>query len=183
MKKTLLLILISLAFFSCKNEKQDKPSLNNNKLIGQDEEVIRPKEFLFELVYKTNQDDVFNIMMNNIEVDELQKKNIHIFENVITTTNKDIITAKFDAGNISNNIIVNLGNKEVKEVEIISILVSYGNNTININSPKDIDKYLAFNKFVERDSASNKIKTKKVNGEHRPVLVLKRNLINLLKKE
>jgi hypothetical protein len=145
--------------------------------------VATPKHLTVNFNFKTNKPDMFKIMLNNVEIDELQKKNIHIFENVIPSTEDDAITAKFDADNMSNNVVIHLGNKEVKEVEIKSILISYGNNQINISSPKDLDKYFVFNKFIEKDSTSNTLKTKRVNGQHNPAFSFKRNLINLLKKE
>ena len=174
-----LLVLLFIFNISCKNRSKQiaTPIIK--------EEINSPKELMvnFRFRFKTNKTDTFKIMLSNIEVDELQKKNIYIFEDVIPSSGEDSIIAKFDPGNISNSITINLGNKEIKEVEIIEILVSYGSNGINISTNKDIDKYLAFNRFIERDSTSNIIRTKKVDGLHNPGFSLKRKLINQLRKE
>lgn len=83
---------------------------------------------------------------------------------------------------MSKKIMINLGNKIVKTIEIQSINISYKDNVINISSPKDINKYLRFNKYIERDSASNIIKIKNVKGQHKPAITFSRKLINELKK-
>lgn len=178
MKKTVLLIVTTLIFSSACKDNTTNPI---NEAIKK--EIIAPKYLTINFRFKTNKTDTFKIMLSNIEVDELQKKNIYIFEDVIPSSGEDSIIAKFDPGNISNSITINLGNKEIKEVEIIEILVSYGSNGIKISTNKDIDKYLAFNRFIERDSTSNIIRTKKVDGLHNPGFSLKRKLINQLRKE
>ena len=122
-------------------------------------------------------------MVNNIAVDELQKKNIHISEEVVPTSGIDEISANFGDNNISNNVLINFGNKEVKEVEIMDITVIFGNNQISLKTPEDQNRYLNFNKFIEKDTTSNKLRTKRVNGAHNPTIYFKRNLVNLLKKE
>jgi len=172
-------IVVFLIFInvSCKNHTKQKDVLENI------EKKTIPKQLTIDFNFKTDKQDVFKIMLNNIKVDELQNKNIHIYEEVVPSTGFDVIIAKFDAGNISNNIIIHLGNIEVKEVEIKNILVSYGNNQVNITSPEDLNKYIRFNKFIERDSSSNILNTKRVDGKHNPTFSIKRKLINLLKKE
>ena len=50
--------------------------------------------------------------MNNIKVDELQRKHIQIFETVSPSIDFDNIIAKFDKNNMSKNIVFGLGNKK-----------------------------------------------------------------------
>jgi hypothetical protein len=120
-------------------------------------------------------------MLNNIVVDELQKKNIHFFEDVVPTSEEDAIVAMFDANNISNNIDINLGNKEVKNVEIKSVTISYGDMLFDLTSAEDFNKYLLFNKFIERDSTSKTLVTKRIDGKLNPTIRIKNNLMNQLK--
>lgn len=162
---------------SCNNNTKQKDVLENIE-----EETIQ-KQLTINFNFKTNKKDVFKIMLNNIIVDELQSKNIHIYEDVLPSTSFDAIEAKFDTNNISNTIVFSLGNEEVKEVEIKNILVTYGNNQVDIKSPDDLNKYIRFNKFIERDSSSNTLNTKRVDGKLNPSFRIKNNLINLLKKE
>jgi hypothetical protein len=121
--------------------------------------------------------------MNNIEVDELQKKHIHISENVEPSSNDDYIIAKFDPDNLSKQIVISLGNNNEKEVIIKSIIVSYGDKQFNLISPEDLNSNLVFNKFIIRDSTSNVISTKRIQGKLNPTIRLKNSLINQLERE
>lgn len=179
MKKILLIILLSIFSLniSCK-DKEEKPSREIIK-----EELNTPKNLTINFSFKTNKADTFTIMLNNIKVDELQKKNIHIFEDVIASTGEDSILAEFDSDNISNNLIFSIGNKEVKELEIKSILILYGKKQFNISTPEDLNKYIIFNDFIVRDSTSLVLKTKKINGRHNPTFRIKNTLLNSLTKE
>ena len=180
MKKISFTVLVILLIINtaCKNN-EEKNAVEEQILV---EEVMQPKQLTIQFNFKTDKADVFKIMMNNIQVDELQKKNVHIFENVVPSSSQDEIIGKFDAGDISRSIHIHLGNKERKEVEIVSIHLSYGENQINIATPEDLDKYFVFNKFIEKDPTSKKLKTIKINGQHNPVFSLKLNLINFLTK-
>lgn len=178
MQKFLLIFLFAVLSIGCKNnDKQDTSVVESKTAINQ------PKKLTVNFSFKTNKPDVFQIMMNNIEVDDLQKKNIQIFEDVVPSTGDDAIVAEFGANNMSKQIVFHLGNKTIKEVEIKSILVAYGKNQYNLTTVEDINKYLAFNKFVVRDTLNKTIKTKRVDGKLNPTFRIKNNLINLLKRE
>ena len=174
--KFIILIILTLSIISCNESNQQK----NPKEIEPD---IFKKSLTIEFNFKTSKSDQFKIMMNNIKFDEFQKKNIQIIEEVTPSTSEDMIVANFDAGNLSNNIIINLGNKEPKDVDIINISVSYGKKHFNISTPEDLDKYLMFNKFIERSADGNTISTKKVEGVLNPVIYFRLSFINLLKQQ
>ena len=76
-----------------------------------------------------------------------------------------------------------MGNKTIKEVAIENILISFGKNQYNLVSAEDINKYLAFNRFIERDSLSKILKTIRVDGKLNPTFRIKNNLLNLLNRE
>ena len=179
MKNTVLILAIMMLFVACKKEKPSNMVTEPTPIIIEND----IKELIIKLSFKTNKSDVFKIMVNNIAVDELQKKNIHISEEVVPTSGVDKISANFGDNNISNNVLINFGNKEVKEVEIMDITVIFGNNQISLKTPEDQNRYLNFNKFIEKDTTSNKLRTKRVNGAHNQTIYFKRNLVNLLKKE
>lgn len=178
MKRSLILLTTMILFVNCKGPTDNQEISNETKST---EEVSKQLEIRFS--FKTNKTDVFKIMMNNIEVDELQKKNIQIFETVSPTSDFDNIVAKFDEGNMSKNIVFSLGNKNVKEVTIDNINISYNNKVIDISKPEDINKFLRFNKYVKRDSTSNKIKTKRVDGKHNPTFTFSKSLAKQLNKK
>ena len=178
MKKVVLALMLVGTLIACKNNTKETEVKESTKQVQEIE-----KELVVKIRFKTNKKDIFRIMLNNVIVDDLQKKNIQVFEEVIPSTDVDQIIAKFDPDNISNNILINLGSKQVKKVDIESIFVSFGKNELNIKSAQDMSKYLVFNKFIDRDSTSTTLNTKKVDGKHNPVINFKRNVINLLKKE
>jgi len=176
-KKSYLIIVLAILSFSCNNVEKSKKDtdLSSKKL-----DVVKKLSVSFN--FKTNKADVFEIRMNNIKVDEFQKKNIHIIEEVIPTTTEDEIVAEFDANNMSKQIVFHLGGKTIKEVEIKSILITFGNNQYNIANVEDINTYIAFNKFVERDSLSKTLKTIRIDGKLNPSFRIKNNLLNLLNR-
>ena len=181
MKRTFLAFTMTMTmilFASCK-KSTEKEQVSNE--VKKTEEVSKQLEIRFS--FKTNKTDVFKIMMNNIEVDEFQKKNIQIFETIPPSSQFENIVAKFDEGNMSKNIVFSLGNKKVKEVTIDNINISYKNKVIDISTPKDITKFLRFNKHIKRDSTSKIIKTKKVDGKHSPTFTFSKNLIKQLDKD
>ncbi|MFK7781778.1 hypothetical protein [Psychroserpens sp.] len=174
LKPFFFLIIISL-FQSCNNSSKSSPKESQTI-------QVQPKSLSIEFSFKTSQADEFKIMMNNITVDELQKKNIHIFEDVVPSTSDDVIVANFDPENLSKEIFCHLGNKVEKEVTIKGVLITYGDKQFNLTSTEDFNKHLDFNKFIERDSTSNKLSTKRVGGKLNPWFRIKNSLINQLQR-
>lgn len=170
-----MLLLITFFISSCGEKK-------NNEVISNIKEKELTKELVVKIKYKTNQPDDFKIMLNHVEVDEFQSKNIHIIEKVFATSNTDLIVAKFGDKNISNRFQIGLGNKEPKKVEMESIDFFYIDKTLSI-MPDEIGEYFRFNEFVAFDPISNDLTTKRVNGKHFPVMSLKwKYLDNLIKR-
>lgn len=173
MKNIVLVALVTLMTFSCTSKQKE---VNKPVVVEQAKEV--EKEFIVNMSFKTSKEDNFRLMLNNIEVDEFQKKNIIIIEKVSPSSEIDKLTANFGY-NISKNFSINLGNKEVKEVEINSVEILYGNNKISVKSD-ELNEYFTFNKFVVQDTVSNKFQTKKIKGQHSPTITLRRKAINQL---
>ena len=171
--KNIFIILLIVVFTACKSETKEEVTTETTP------EPVE-KEFTFSVSFKTNKSDVFKLMMNNVEVDELQKKNIQVFETIHPTTTVDMFTAKF--GNMSKNIHFNLGNKEEKEIEIDNIQISYGNSSVTVK-PAELNDYFLLNKFVTQDQSTFKIQTKKIDNAHYPTLILRAREINKLIKE
>ena len=176
MNKIVLLILIIGFSYSCKessNRKENNIEIEN-KLIS--------KSLTVNFSFKTNKSDVFRIILNNIEVDDLQKKNINIFERVNPSNEFDRIIAKFDSDNLSNNLVINLGNKEQKEIKINTIEFAYDKNAIVITK-SNFDKFLRVNQFIDYNKENFSIKTKRVNEKHSPSIIARKTLIDFLTKE
>lgn len=168
MKKVFFVALI-FVLSSCKNDK-----VETVKEVIQVEEVKEvKKEFIVKIQFKTNKEDDFRLLLSNIEVDEFQKKNIQITEKVGPASQFETITANFGE-NISGRFTINLGNKEVKEVEINSIKIIYGSNSIEC-SLADIEKHFFWNKYIT--IKDNKIVTVRMNKKHNPTLNLRKKYL------
>ena len=120
--------------------------------------------------------------IDNVPVDEFQRKNIHVIEKTEPTTSFEQITAKFGNNNLSNNFNINFGTKELKEVEIVSIQMTYGKNSVSIKGT-DLESYFNINNYINYDATTGVLKTQKVGGKHYPAISAKRIAINILKKE
>lgn len=140
------------------------------------------KELIIRMGFKTSVADVFKINLNNIEVDEFQKMNIQIREAIPVSTQLKSVIAKFVANNISNHIIIHLGDLYEKEVLFNGIEVLYGTNNILITNA-NFNKYFRLNKYVIKDSVNYSFKTHKVNGKHNPEIIARKYLIDFLRKE
>ena len=168
-------IACCLIIISCKNAIEEP--------LVVEEKSAPAEKLIVDFSFKTDQQDTFRIMMNNIEVDELQKKNIQFSEEVAPSSSFENFHAEFDANNMSNNVVINLGNKSIKKVEIESIKITYGDNEIIASTPVQLKEYFVLNKFVTLDSVGSTLSTNRVDNQHFPAISLKRKSINYLKKE
>ena len=178
MKKVIVVLLI-MAVFSCKTENKDNVANQSSPATEVSDEK---KELIINIGFMTNKADEFKLMLNNILNDEFQRKNIHIIEKVIPTTVEETINANFGE-NISGDFQINLGNKIPKEVEITSMHLAYGNNTIQI-APENLNDYFAVNnKYVQFDTVRKVLKTSMVDGKHFPTIIMRKKTLNALQQE
>lgn len=173
MKKLLILILL-VSFFNCKNDK----SSTNTKDVSESIMEDTAKELIVDINFKTNKEDVFKIILSNIMVDELQKKHITVVEEVSPNSSFESIVAAFGRGNKSKNLYINLGTKLEKEIQIKGVSIKYGKNSLLIN-PNEIGKYFVPNKFIEI-KADGVLSIRKVDNKLNPQLRLKVNYLTEL---
>jgi hypothetical protein len=173
MRNYIILFAITALFLSCKSD---------SKTVGQPV-VIQEKENNLKVIFRfgTDRAGKFKISLNKVQVDELQFKDIHVYEEV-SPTNDDQILAIFGPNEISSNLVFSLGNKVEKTVIIKEITVIYGHEEINISKVEEINEMIVFNKFVQRDSTSNSIKTKRLDNRLNPTFRIRNRLLNRLKK-
>jgi len=174
MRKIILVLVVVTTLFACKNDKVKSKAQDDTELKKEDNTL----KVFFE--FKTNKEDEFKIILNNIEVDEFQKMNIEAREIIPVTTSFEKMNVSFFDNVFSKNFLIGLGNDKLKELEINKIVISRGPNIVTVNK-ENIQDYFSPNKYVE--FKNNKIITKKVNGKHVPLLFAKSRLINTLKKK
>lgn len=170
MKKELLLSL-SLLFIACNKQKIQQDSTLN---------VNNNKEFIVKLGFKISVDDEFKLMLNNIKVDEFQKKNIQIRETVPTSSGFESIVANFGSEVDTKNFIIHLGAKE-KQVEFNGIELSYGNKSILITK-SNFNNFFTTNEFVALQDDGFVFLTKTISGKHNPALLARKRLLDSLFK-
>lgn len=175
MKK--LLIVCLFFTIACNTETKEQAVKSEDKV-----ETHIAKELEVVINFKTDKADEFKLLLNNIEVDEFQRKHSQVIEKVAPSSGTDEIVAKFGPNNISNNFSINFGTKEVSQIEIESIKMSYGKNELVVTG-SEIDDFFNINKYIDYDSANNKLNTKRVDGKYYPAINLKRKGINILRKE
>jgi outer membrane lipopolysaccharide assembly protein LptE/RlpB len=176
MKKQLaqiLLVLIVVFITSCNKDVKR----NHEEIV---EKPNKQNELTISLQFKSNKADNFKLSLNNIVVDEFQKKNIQIIEKIEPSSGFDEIYASFGTNNVSNNLIINFGDKNEKTITIDNILITLNSKSININHD-NFNTYFSHNKFVKKAINNNiTLSTIKKNGKLNPVIFAKPNLINSL---
>jgi hypothetical protein len=176
MKNTILFLAIALFVLGCKTETKETKEQEVTEKVAEEE-----KEFVAKMTFTTNKDGEFQMVLYNIKEDEYQNKYIVISEKIEATSNADYMTADFQE-NMSNNFRINLGNKETRNIEILTIELSYGAKKINI-STEDIATYFNFNEFIKHDSITNSFTTVKVSDRLNPIIYLKPQYLRELKGE
>lgn len=168
-------ILISFVLvFSCKNEtKNDTQGIENSV-------IETPKELVVKLGFKTSVEDEFRIMLNNIKVDEFQRKNIQVRETVLPSTGFESIIAHLGGEVNTKNLLIHLGKKE-KIVEFNGMEFSYGSKSILVTK-SNFNKFLNTNKFVVLENDGFVFSTKTINGKHNPAIIARKRLLDSLFK-
>ncbi|HMC00677.1 MAG TPA: hypothetical protein VKN14_06545 [Flavobacteriaceae bacterium] len=166
MKRRILLLIIVLISFGCKTDSNEK-----KKQDEVEKETDLKKEFVVKMKFKTNRSDNIKMVLYNIISDEYQNKYIVINESIVLTSEMDMLTANFGE-NISDNFRINFGEKEIKEIEIESIELSFDKNTLLIE-PSEIINYFDFNEYIVQDPISYKLQTKRIEEKLHPIIYLK----------
>jgi len=172
--KRAVLVLVVLCFISISCKQEENKKENTQKTI------IEKKELTVKLALKTSAEDAFKIVMNNIKVDEFQRKDIIITENIPVTSNFENVTANFGANNFSDNLNISLGT-QTKTVKFNTIEFSYAGNVLSITKD-NFDKFLRTNKFAEFNKEEFSVTSKNDNPKNL-LIYARKSLLNFLTKE
>ena len=174
MKPKVILFVFSFLIVSCKQE---------NNSVDQEAAKSQPemKELIIDFSFKTNVEDQFAILLNDIKIDEFQSKNVHIRETVYPSSEMERIHAKFNPDNLSVKLLITLG-KNLKEVFFESLKFKYGKNSIIINSD-NFEEYLMTNDYLKFDKENSLLKAILIRDYTDPVIILKQKLLDFLAKD
>ena len=173
MKQIVLSVFSCIVLFSC---KENKPTVNVESSDSEKKSILTVSVEL-----KTTKEDEFKVMLNQIDVDEFQKMNIQATEVIPVTNNYEKMRVSFFENTFSNKLVIGLGNKHPKSVDIKNISLSYGTRSINI-SKAQLSTYFSANTYSYFDDNMTII-TKIEKDQHTPALYANTKLINLLTKE
>ena len=176
MKIKLLLICVIL-LIACKNEEK-----TNSDSEGPVEEInVEEKasnKLTLEIDLATSHPDVFKFFANDVFLNNNQFMNLSVSQKLNENEKSKKMTFEFPE-NIQPDVLLglNLGTKEEKEVTINEINLTYGNTKFSI-TPETIEDYFTHNKFVEINSETHKISTKKMDNKHNPTLFVRRKILD-----
>lgn len=173
-----LIFLLALSFCSCLEHNDSK---NDEKDIKETNKSA--KKLTFEIDLETSSADDFMLFANDVFINNGQFMNIGITQKLnMNETSKKM---KFEfPENVKPDAMLafGLGTKAPKEVIIRNIDFSYGDAVFHVGE-KEVSNYFSFNKFIEYDSITNTIKTKKVDNNLNPLLFLRRKILDSIQKE
>ena len=176
--KRLLMFSFLVFFWACKNDTSiQKEEENSDKENITD---VIPEQLVFTIDFETSNPEVFRLFSNDVFLNNSQFMNIGISHRLnINETSKKIVL-KFPEGiKPDYNLYFSFGTKYEKTVILKEIEITYGNKTLTIK-PEDLLEYFFFNKFASYDIETRTVTTKKVNGQHNPLIWLKRKYLNEL---
>lgn len=184
MKNTLrYLFLLLFIFSSCKS---DKKSNNSNSTIDSEQIIKKQSELLDSLGLKvvldlkSNQEGLFQIKFRSpdtslkpfIEYNTIKEEQIN--QQAVLEGSYNI--EKYD---YPSSIQLILGHEKPKEIVVNSIKMMTDQVIIKIDKSNLLD-YFSPNKYLEFDSISGILTTKKIDKSHLPILTLKKIAIDSL---
>lgn len=172
---TLLLIVFLI---SCQNEKNNSESINNEIV----ENIEESKKLILKIDLETSVPEDMKLMAINTFLNNGQFLDLYVTQKLnANETSKKIIFELPENITPDNFVGVSFGAKELKEVKINNIILSFGDLEYNIDS-KSILSYFKTNQFVDYDEASGIFKTKRVDGQHNPILILRKLYIDKIQE-
>lgn len=170
--KPFLILLLFVALPSCNQEVKEKPVV--------EEQVKTPNQLIVDANIKVTKPADIKLFANKIFLNNDQEMNISITHRLNASPDAQDVQFKFPEGlNPDYQLGLSLGPKNEKEVELNQLIVTYGATKFTIE-PESLSDYLVFNKFIEVDSVTNKLVTKKLGNAHNPMIFFRRKILDSL---
>lgn len=175
MKKLIIILLCTFFLLGCTGKAKE----TSKEEVKVETPIVKDLELLsFEVEYKSDRDDSLQFVFAQMELDN-QQEGIFILNQKISAS-ENFTTHKYQM--FEDYIVLiaqlKLGNTPKKMV-INKVAIKYSDNEVIVFG-EDLDKYFAFNTYIDFDSKTKTITTKKVQGKHLPHMTLKRGFINKL---
>ena len=179
MKFKLLTLVLLIVASSCKEEKIAEENQSTETEI----EKKKSKKLQCEVDLTTSHPDEFKLFSNNVFLNNNQSMSISIAQKLNQNETNKRISFEFPENIVPDyNLGISLGNKNVKTVALNNVKISFG--IINYQIPADsLDKYFTTNRFVEFDKESKTYSTKKIDGNHNPMIFLRNKYLLSLENQ
>jgi hypothetical protein len=178
--KQIFFILVLILCYSCKNEDKvidETQSTDNTEKKIEEKKVSK---FTFEIDLETSLPDDFSLFTNELFLNNNQFMDIVIVNKLNANETSKTIIFELPEGLFPDyNLGFSLGRKNVKEVKVNYIKISYGGSTFDIKS-SEVSDYFNPNRFVEINKETGVIKTKKIDGKHNPRMTFKRKFLDTM---
>jgi ASC-1-like (ASCH) protein len=174
--KNIFLAMLTLVLISCSNEKpkvEEKPETIEEKV-----EVVKPTKFSIELRLKYSESEEIKLSASNIFINNSRTMNISVIQKMGKTESFKTVVLDFPENiNPDEQITLSLGTKKPKSIEFENIKIKNGEIEFDL-TPQELNDYFSFNKFIVYSQETGIITTKKVDGRHNPILLLRKKIID-----
>lgn len=173
--KTLTSLLVLLTLSCSGNQKQ--------KIVEKKQELeVLANKLVFDIDLETTKPDDFRLIANNVFLNNSQFMDISIIHKLNNNETSKKIHFEFPEGvQPDYQIGFSLGVKNVKEVKINNIVLSYGDLVYNI-TPSNFSKYFRLNRFLKYNEETGTLKTQKIENKLNPIFFLRKPFISKIQE-
>lgn len=135
---------------------------------------------IFDMHIKTTEPDVFSLFANDVFLNNNQFMSISIKHKLNGNETDKSLHFEFPK-NIKpdHQMGISLGPNKVKDVTITDATLTYGDTEFKISQDNLMD-YFTTNRYVDYDSETKSLKTKKVDGKYNPLLFFRKRILDSL---
>lgn len=172
--------MFALILTGCKEDVKTEPSGESNVQAESTNIIKKEPNLVLNFNIKTSEPDEFSIKANDVFLNNNQFMDIKIKQKLNFNELDKNIKFEFPDRTIPDyQLMISLGIKKPKEVEVKYISIEYGDTFFDIPSDK-VNDYFTLNKFIEYSPETGIIKTKKVDGQHNPLMFVRRKILDSL---
>ena len=174
--KKIFFALLTLVLVSCNNEK---PKVEEkSEIIEEQIETVKPVKFSIELRLKFSESEEIKLSASNIFINNSRTMNISVTQKMDKSEAfKTVVLDLPENINPDGQIMLSFGTKKPKTIEFENIIIKNRELEFKLTS-QEINNYFTYNKFIVYNPETSVITTKKVDGRHNPILLLRKKIID-----
>lgn len=166
-----------MVLFSCQGEQNNAKKEDNNTAESI-QKVEKSKALIIEIDLETSVPEDMKLMAINTFLNNGQFVDVYMTQKFNANETSKKFRFELPENIAPDNFLgISFGKKSIKEVKIKSINLLYGDLNYNIQ-PETVLDFFKVNKYIDYDESSQVFKTKKVDGVHNPILILRQLYID-----